>query len=229
VIIHDYASDGFELVRTYGSVDEFRLNMVDATAKKYESALAAMIQDRRYVEGITWGQKRSGHPEGSIESHIRELNKNVEAIADSLDATQLAKLKIFVHTHDTFKGSARKGAKIMDPDSHASLARTFVEEFLGETELSSVIQHHDVLYSMWRSASRHGDVNREQLAILVREIKDWDLFMTTKLVDNITEGKDLAPTIWAINLVTSDPRIPLSISPAEQLDRILIARNMTRV
>jgi hypothetical protein len=187
--------------------------MTKTHAEKYETALSRMLEDTRYQSGVSWGERRSGHPEGSVAAHIAELIKNVDAITDDLDDVDLAKLMIFVHTHDTFKSVSRKGAKIADPDSHSSLARSFVEEFIGETELSAIIQHHDVLYSIWRGKSRDGHLDRDRMQFLIADIKDWDLFMTTKIVDNVTTGKDLNPTLWAINLISSDPQISLSFSP----------------
>ncbi len=194
--------------------------------EKYQAAFIHIKEDPRYQEGIRWGQKRPGHPEGSVGAHIEELELNAAAIKSTLDPLHTLKLKIFIHTHDTFKFQARKGARISEPDSHASLARAFVEEYLGETDLSAILQHHDVLFSLWRAHQRHGHLDQGRMEQLISEVKDWDLFMTTKLVDNLTLGKDLKPTVWAVDLAEEHPRIELPPEVRSRMNKIIAEREL---
>ena len=73
---------------------------------------------------------RSGHPEGSIAAHIADLERNA-AVLDgrSFPRRDRWRLRLLVHSHDTFKPERRGREDFADPRSHASLARAFLAEF----------------------------------------------------------------------------------------------------
>lgn len=229
VVIHDFSSAGLEESAVFDSPAQFAATMDTELAAKYHAALLSMLDDQRYVRGINWGAARPGHPEGTIAAHISELTENLRAIMGDLSQVEYEKAQIFIHAHDTFKGEAEKGARILDPKSHASLARSFVETRLGETALSAVIQYHDELYALWRGEVRNGSLDSDRYNTLVEKISDWDTFVTTKLVDSITSGKDIAPTVWALKLIESDERIKLSFDPWQRLNKILASRGMDTI
>ena len=58
---------------------------------KPESELEArIVSDPEWVEGASWGEPRSGHPEGSVAAHVAEVLANVEEVAlDSTDRERL--------------------------------------------------------------------------------------------------------------------------------------------
>jgi hypothetical protein len=51
---------------------------------------------------------------------------------------------------------------ILSPNSHASLAKAFASEFIGDEDLLNRIQFHDVNYSLWKQFAATGscDVQR---------------------------------------------------------------------
>ena len=53
---------------------------------------------------------------------------------------ELAKLRLLIHTHDTFKGEAKRGVAIRHPESHASLARDFLADFCDDEQLLTMVQ-----------------------------------------------------------------------------------------
>src|SRR4051812_5872310 len=105
--------------------------------------LDRITADERYRRNLDWGKPRKGHPEGSIRAHIAELERNLAALSSRLTDEQIDKLRILIHVHDTFKPDAVEGARILDPRSHASLARAFLAEFTDDRELLTIVQFHD--------------------------------------------------------------------------------------
>jgi hypothetical protein len=176
--------------------------------------------DARYLAGLPYGRIRRGHPEGSIETHIKEVAENVDLLfeianselAGNLPEILRLELLIAVHVHDTFKGVAKKGARIDDPESHASLARAFLAEFTDDPRLLSCVQNHDVPYSMYRNSVTHGGIDRDRLDGLLRDVADLHLFTLFQIADNSTIGKlpqlgEGSPTSWFIEHIRDHLRV----------------------
>src|SRR5512138_255055 len=93
--------------------------------------VARMIADPRYQKNIEYGEPRSGHPEGKVKYHIAELEENLEKLAlHGISEDQVWKLRFLIHIHDTFKADSIPDVPIVDPNSHASLAKKFASEFI---------------------------------------------------------------------------------------------------
>lgn len=120
------------------------------TTVEYQLALSAITNDPRYRQNLDWGKPRSGHPEGTVRAHIEELENNLEVLKFRLSEWDCWKLKLLIHTHDTFKAEAKAGVAITDPRSHASLARDFLAEFCPNPDLLAMVQFHDEPYALWR-------------------------------------------------------------------------------
>lgn len=113
----------------------------------FELAFQAICRDPRYQRQLDWGRPRGGHPEGMIRAHIAELERNLEKLRPKLTEDDFWKLRILIHTHDTFKSGAKAGVAVSNPRSHASLARQFLSEFCDDAQLLAIVQSHDVPYS----------------------------------------------------------------------------------
>src|SRR5205823_13706839 len=87
----------------------------------YQRAFEAIQLDPRYQTNLDWGESRPGHPEGTVRAHIEEIERNLESLRSILSETEYWKLKVLMHTHDTFKSEAEPGVTITDPRSHASI------------------------------------------------------------------------------------------------------------
>ena len=162
----------------------------------YRSAFEALIQDERYQRHLDWGEPRHGHPEGSLRAHIADLERNATHFLPRLPEANGWRLRLLIHAHDTFKPEAAEGAKIIEPGSHASLARAFLAEFCpDDTELLNLVQFHDEPYALWRQ-ERHFKLSRARLDALFATIHDWDLYLAFLIVDGCTEGKGREPLRW---------------------------------
>jgi hypothetical protein len=168
----------------------------EAAIRRVEVVFNAVTTDARYLRNIDWGEARSGHPEGTVRAHIAELERNLDELRPRLTALAAWKLRLLIHVHDTFKAEAKPRAAIVDPDSHASLARTFLAEFCDDEDLLVTVQFHDELFSLWRQVRAKGTYNRQRMDALISVVKDWDLFLTFNIVDGCTEGKSRDPLYW---------------------------------
>jgi hypothetical protein len=158
-----------------------------------------IMADPRYQKNIEYGEPRSGHPEGKIKYHIAELEENLETLAlRGISEEQYWKLKFLIHVHDTFKADATPDLPILNPKSHASLARQFASEFITDEDILHMIQLHDVNYALWKQFKATGSYDVERLKNLLSTIQDWDLFLMFLIIDGSTKGKERSKLIWFI-------------------------------
>ena len=160
-----------------------------------------IISDPRYLKNIEYGKPRSGHPEGKVKLHITELEENLEKLAPRISEEQYWKLKFLIHVHDTFKAEAVPDSPIVDPNSHASLARKFASEFTDDTDLLNMIQFHDVNFALWKQFMATGSYDLERFSGLLETIMDWDLFLMFLIIDGSAQGKEPEKIRWFINEV----------------------------
>jgi hypothetical protein len=178
--------------------------MESPTPHPYQAALAAIVADPRYQRNLPWGEARSGHPEGTIAAHIAEIEGNLQSLRSKLNDADYWRLKLLVHTHDTFKPDAARGVAITDPRSHASLARAFLAEFCDDADLLAMVQYHDEPFALWRQVAATGQCNQERFAALRKSIEDWNLFLAFNIVDGCTAGKSREPLQWLFREVTGE-------------------------
>lgn len=170
---------------------------------KYSIALGQVMADQRYIRNIQWGEARPGHPEGSIACHIAELEDNLAKLSPKLSVEQIAKLRLLIHVHDTFKPEAEEGAPIGSPRAHGTLAAGFLSEFIDDADLVVMTRLHDEPYALWRGLQSRGKVNQQRLQDLIAAIGDWDTFLAFQLIDNLTEGKSADATEWFIDTTSA--------------------------
>lgn len=161
----------------------------------YENILTSLQSDPAYQANLDWGKPRSGHPEGSIRKHIAEIEANLERLKPQLSGEELWKLRVLIHTHDTFKPNAKSGVAIADPESHASLARQFLVKYVSDSDLLNIVQFHDEPFAIWKKHRNGGDYN-ERLRQLPEVIDGWDLFLAFLIIDGCTVGKSTEPLEW---------------------------------
>lgn len=167
----------------------------------YPQLFESITNDPRYHANLDWGQARAGHPEGTVRAHIAELENNLQRLRPCLSEDEYWRLRVMVHTHDTFKAEAQKGVPILDPRSHASLARAFLAEFCSDVDVLAIVQYHDEPFALWRQVQAKGTCHEDRLAALLENIRDWDLFLAFCLIDGWTEGKGREPLHWLFELV----------------------------
>jgi hypothetical protein len=162
----------------------------------FESIFNLIVADPRYQQNLDWGKPRPGHPEGTVRAHIAELEKNLEALKPKVAHADYWKLKLLIHTHDSFKREAQQGVPIVHPKSHASLARAFLAECCDDADLLAIVQYHDEPFALFRQFSFKGAYNQQRLTALLSNIKDWNLFLAFAIIDGCTEGKDRQALRW---------------------------------
>ncbi len=162
----------------------------------YASTFQSVIADARYQRNLDWGEARSGHPEGTVRAHIAEIEPNLEILKPKLSETDWWKLKLLVHTHDSFKADSKPGVPITDTASHASLAKSFLADFCDDADLLAMVQFHDEPFALWRQVESKSTYNQQRMAALLSNIKDWNLFLAFNIIDGCTEGKSREPLVW---------------------------------
>jgi hypothetical protein len=179
----------------------------------YEFAFQSVIADPRYQRNLDWGEARSGHPEGTVRAHIAEIEPNLEVLKSRLNEIDVWKLRLLIHTHDSFKAEAARGVPITDAASHASLAMAFLAEFCPDEDLLAMVQYHDEPYALWRQVEAKGKYNQQRLSDLIDNIKDWNLFLAFNIIDGCTAGKSREPLKWLFAAVKG--RVESSFSDAD--------------
>ena len=164
--------------------------------------LEKIMADSRYQKNIEYGEPRSGHPEGKIKYHIAALEENLEKLSlRGLSDEQYWKLKFLIHVHDTFKADATPDVRILNPNSHASLAREFASEFIADEDLLNMVQFHDVNYALWKQFKATGSYDPDRFQSLLHSIQNWNLFLMFLIIDGSTQGKERSKLIWFIQEV----------------------------
>lgn len=162
----------------------------------YRAVLEQVKQDPVYQKNIGLGEPRPGHPEGTIQAHIEELEDNLAQLQAKLSENEIDILRLMIHVHDTLKPDAKESVSITDPRSHASLARELLSRYCGDEELLEMIQYHDEPYALYLQHRKRGECDLKRWNALMQRFQDWDLFAAFLIIDNCTRGKDLKPLEW---------------------------------
>lgn len=169
--------------------------------------LARVLSDPRYLGNLDWGAPRSGHPEGTIRAHIRDLEGRLPRIGDRLTPEETARIRVLIHTHDTFKPQAHPGAAISSPDSHASLARAFLTDLGADGSLLNMVQMHDEALAIRRLLLQSHESGPTRWSALLATIIEWDVFTAFCLLDGTSAGKDDTALRWFLPAIQAHVRI----------------------
>jgi hypothetical protein len=178
----------------------------DNQAMDDTAILRAIQADERYQTNLDWGEPRAGHAEGSVRNHIADLERNLLRLRHRLSDDQAARLRLIIHTHDTFKAQAKRGVPIRDPRSHASLARSFLAEFCNNEDLLAMVQWHDEPYALWQRWRQRFQIDEQRLQQLLNAIEGWDLFLAFQIIDGCTASKSREPLRWFFAVIAD--RVP---------------------
>jgi hypothetical protein len=163
---------------------------------QYELLYAAIVADTRYRANLSWGEAREGHPEGTIAAHIAELEGNLAKLEHVFSKEDVWKLRVLIHTHDTFKPESQEGVAISHPQSHASLARAFLAQHGAGDDVQVMAQLHDEPFALFRQAQFKGSYNTARMEALIVAIRDWRLFLAFLIIDGCTAGKERESLRW---------------------------------
>jgi hypothetical protein len=186
-----------------------------------------IIADPRYVEGVKFGKPRTGHVEGTVELHILDLENNLMVLHPLLSEYEYWELRILVHTHDTMKFWAMRDSPIEGNQSHATLARKFLAEFLDDhllvpeqrNDLLNMVQFHDENWAIWKGFEKNGHIKQAKLNNIL-SIKHMDLFLFFTIIDGYTPSKVHERIRWFVDLVNKHRLVAPRVYQA--LDRFII-------
>jgi HD domain len=160
--------------------------------------------DPEWREGIEWGRPRRGHPEGAVKHHVADVLENIERVATSPDERRRLRLAALVH--DTFKYRASEGsARVGSEGHHGSHAARFLERFVNDDELVTVVRWHDEAFAAWlglvKRRDRRGAEQRAR-ALIDRLGPALPLYLRFFRADNATEGKSPSSVTWFESLAS---------------------------
>ena len=151
-------------------------------------------EDPELIEGLEWGEPRSGHPEGSVGSHAADLLHTIEEWGET--AARRRELRFLALVHDAFKHAVRSWLPKTGENHHAMRARRYAERIIDDERLLATLEWHDRPYSIWRRMRRTGRLDERRLETMLERIPDWDLFLRFVELDGSTEGKNPEPIEW---------------------------------
>jgi hypothetical protein len=160
--------------------------------------------DPEWREGIEWGRPRRGHPEGAVKHHVADVLENIERVATSPDERR--RLRLAARVHDTFKYRAAEGsARVGSEGHHGSHAARFLERFVEDDELVTVVRWHDEAFAAWlglvKRRDRRGAEQRAR-ALIDRLGPALPLYLRFFRADNATEGKSPSSVTWFESLAS---------------------------
>jgi hypothetical protein len=178
-------------------------------SQQLAETFALITADPRYKEGIAYGKPRTGHPEGRVVDHIKQLDANLDKLVPLLSSEEFFKLRILIHVHDSFKHVAKRDSAIEDPWSHASLAREFLAEFSDDEDLLRMVQYHDLGFALWKQFEAKGKYSYDRLeSSILSRMQDVELFLLFTIIDGFTPGKDHTKIRWFIDEVNKYRKTP---------------------
>lgn len=163
-----------------------------------------LTQSERYKKNIQYGEPRRGHAEGTVEAHIKELDQNLDTMCKNfniIEQFEYMRLKILIHIHDSFKMESKKNAAILDPESHASLAKKYLSELTYDEDLMEICQYHDLGYAVFRKLKEKGRYDEQRLKDGLDKIQDKNLFLKFAIIDACTPSKGREMITWFVKEV----------------------------
>jgi hypothetical protein len=154
----------------------------------------AITQDPALLEGLSWGEPRRGHPEGSVGAHVAELLSTLEGWDEP--EPRRSELRLIAIVHDSFKYQVADGAPKTGENHHAARARRFAERYTDDERLLTAIELHDRPYALWRRLRRTGRLDEQALTSTLRRVLDPELLLRFVELDGSSAGKNPEPVRW---------------------------------
>jgi hypothetical protein len=174
------------------------MNMVSDIIKPETSLEKTIIQQSDWMEGAFWGEPRSGHPEGKVIFHIREVLDNVDRITNNQILRQ--QLRLVTIIHDNFKHLEETVRPRQDWNRHhAVFAMKFAQNFIEQQHILDIIELHDEAYYAWHhSRKMEMQSAAQRLNILFEKLgEDYkQLYYLFFKCDTFTGDKTPNPVRW---------------------------------
>jgi len=164
----------------------------------------AIVSNVDFIEGASYGKPRSGHPEGQVIYHIKEVLENIDKwYGDDDDRTDL---RLIALVHDTFKHKVDRNKPKVGANHHGTIARVFTQKFTQDHIVLQIIEKHDEAYNSWSVGGRRGDwykAERRANQLIQGLLLEGclDLYVKFYRCDNATGDKEQENYEWFINLI----------------------------
>ena len=179
-------------------------DLIKSIIKPENGIETAIVGNADFVSGAMHGKPRSGHPEGQVIYHIKEVLENIDKFNG--DDEDRKDLRIIAILHDTFKYKVNQNLPKTGQNHHGWIARKFAEKFPISPDVLQVIERHDDAYNAWSAGGRRGDwykanarANLLIQGLLIEGI--LDLYVKFYRCDNATGDKEQENYEWFINLI----------------------------
>ncbi len=145
-----------------------------------------ILSDIEIQQGLKYGQRRKGHPEGEVKNHVLELLVKVEKIRGKIEKEIICKLRFIILTHDSLKYKVDRSKPKIGENNHGMLARRFAEKLISNELILSLIELHDLPYYTWQ-----GRISDESFKQKIKRIQpELELFIQFIILDTSTGDKD---------------------------------------
>lgn len=165
----------------------------------YTPLESQIMENTEFQEGLFFGKPRSGHPEGKILLHIKEVLQNVELCKHAVAEKRFLQLRLVALIHDTFKNKVDEKQPHLGKNHHSYFAKKFAEQYDIDEATLQVIRHHDDAYHAWGLGEWYGNWAgaSQTLAVLADKLGDnLQFFYEFFKCDTQTGNKTLKPLDW---------------------------------
>lgn len=152
-----------------------------------------IMSDPEFVCGLSYGNPRPGHPEGTVLAHIPEVLKNVDKYSTGLDRERL---RLIALIHDTFKYKVDRSKPKTGPNHHGFIARKFAERYIQIEPVLEIIETHDEAFLAFRKLNRD-----RALRLIDRLGRNLYLYLLFFRCDNETGDKTPDSVEWFLDIV----------------------------
>jgi hypothetical protein len=175
------------------------------SADFFQSIYEKIIADPLYQVNILYGKPRSGHSEGTVKAHIADLEANLAKLVEQglveADSEQYWQLKVLIHVHDSFKAESKRNCPILDPQSHASIARAYLAQYTKNFDMLQIVQFHDLNYALYQKRDSDGNFDEQRFLAAFLVIRDLDLLLLFTIIDGCTPSKGRKTIRWFVDEV----------------------------
>jgi len=179
-------------------------NIVKHIVKPENGIEAAIASHVDFIEGCSYGKPRSGHPEGKVIYHVKEVLENIDKFyGEDKDRSDL---RLIALVHDTFKHKVDRNKPKTGANHHGTIARVFAQQFTQDHQLLMIIEKHDEAYNAWSVGGRRGNWYKaeERANQLIQGLLiegGLGLYIKFYKCDNATGDKEQDNYDWFINLI----------------------------
>ena len=141
-----------------------------------------IISSEEFKRVLDYGKPRSGHPEGTVGNHVKDILEYIEI--HYKDDKDYEKLRILALLHDIGKVDQRKMP-------HSEKSAEIAKKFIKDNELIQIIKLHDEPYHFWKARKKYFD---KEIFIEMFKNLDWKLFIKFKYADDCARSQKTS--IW---------------------------------